>query len=600
MLEGSSRARIRSDKQYTNNVLEEIKELRKKCDAANAEQFRDLLDKHLASKESEDRPQWLQTVASSLGAIGRDKWLKSLAMWIIQQGDEKSRSTVVQNGGKAFNTYLETITAQESRRVVTAKQALEKIWQEEERIPSLSQDKYGVPSKYTVPNDKSWPRYRQICAEAAHQSRLKDVWTSIIPSSIQSVGYGVLTQPVLDHVYAVLKTESEEVIAVSLQAPRGSAVAKPVLKRDIDQVDFDHECNNTPTKITKHSAGPHLNAEHTLSYPSPMTSGDEPDMQSPDFEVGRRGEPPIMDEPLLSFIDSDRRGTEERLDLNALSPHIQDKEHGSLVADNETDHDGIRPAEIDLCDTGNVGDSDDNMSNGSDSISENNDNDFDGDDDDGFILTGVFNPEDPIEQDGGQPHQSSVQRDGDDAKIQSPPLCPPSAQILQSPMESPKQTICQTAGQITSPPIEKHVAMSADDFSYREKIIQVLNGEQELTPLYVSQLSQRWGTPWLSVGYPETIHVHERYDLPDLKLPRHTRANRCLIPLLSDSGCTCVVSITQLTSPVVEVYISDGFEGKRTVQAAIGLALSDPEGNLFPPSKILFQVRAFPKTNDVR
>ena len=89
MLEGSGHARTRSDKQYTNSVLEEVKQLREKCDAANAEQFRDLLDKHLASKEQEDRPQWLQTVASSLGTIGRDKWLKSLAMWIIEQGDEK-------------------------------------------------------------------------------------------------------------------------------------------------------------------------------------------------------------------------------------------------------------------------------------------------------------------------------------------------------------------------------------------------------------------------------------------------------------------------------------------------------------------------------
>jgi hypothetical protein len=592
MLEGSGRARTRSDKQYTNSVLEEVKELREKCDAANAEQFRDLLDKHLASKEPEDRPQWLQTVASSLGTIGRDKWLKSLAMWIIEQGDEKSRSIVVQNGGKAFNTYLETVTAQESRRVVTAKQALEKIWQEEERIPSLSQDKYGVPSKYTVPNDKSWPRYRQICAEAAHQSRLKDVWTSIIPLAIQRVGYGVLTQPVLDQVYAVLKTESEEVIAIGLQAPRGSAAAKPLLKRDIDQVDFDYESNNTPTKITKHSTSPHLNAGHTLSYPSPMTSCDEPDIQSPDFEVGRRGEPPIMDEPLESFIDSDRRGTEERFDVKALSSHIQDKEYGPLAANGETDHYGIRPAEIDLCDTGHVGDSDEIMSNGSDSMSEKNDNDFDGDDDDGFILTGDFDPADPSEQNAGQPHQPSVERDGDDGEVQSPPPCPPSPQILQSPMESPGQTDQQTADQVSSLAIDKHMAMSTNEFSYREKIMQVLSGEQELTPLHVGQLSQRWEKPWLSVAYPETIQVRERYDLPNLKLPSHTRANRFLIPLLSDSGCTCVISITQFTSPVVEVYILDGFEGKRTVQAAIGLALSDPEGNLFPPSKILFQVRA--------
>lgn len=592
MLEGSGHARTRSDKQYTNSVLEEVKQLREKCDAANAEQFRDLLDKHLASKEPEDRPQWLQTVASSLGTIGRDKWLKSLAMWIIEQGDEKSRSIVVQHGGKAFNTHLETVTAQESRRVVTAKQALEKIWQQEERISALSQDKYGVPSKYTVPNDKSWPRYRQICVEALRQSRLKDVWTSIIPSAIQSAGYGVLTQPVLDHVYAVLKMESEEVIAVSLHAPQGSAAAKPVFKRDINHMDFGYESNDTPTKkLAKLSTSPQLKAGNTLSYPSPMTSGNEPEIPSPDLELGRRGEPSIMDNPLQSFIDAEIRTTEQKFDTQAFSPHDQHREDASLAADGEDDHDLIQLAENNLRGAEDVGDSDDGMDNGSESMSEKDDNDFGGDDDDGFILTGDFDPANPSSGNAGQPCQPSVKRDGDDEEVRSVPPSPPSPQTLESPMKSPGQTTYETSGQVTSSAVENRVLMSADDSTCRKKVMQVLSDEQELTPLHIGLLSQKWTKPWVAVACPETIQIHERYDLPNLMLPSHTQANRFLIPLLSDTGCTCIISITQCTSPVVEVYVSDGFKCKRTVQAAIGLAFSDPEGNLFPPSKISFKVR---------
>ena len=158
-------------------------------------------------------------------------------------------------------------------------------------------------------------------------------------------------------------------------------------------------------------------------------------------------------------------------------------------------------------------------------------------------------------------------------------------------MKSPGQTTYETSGQVTSSAVENRVLMSADDSTCRKKVMQVLSDEQELTPLHIGLLSQKWTKPWVAVACPETIQIHERYDLPNLMLPSHTQANRFLIPLLSDTGCTCIISITQCTSPVVEVYVSDGFKCKRTVQAAIGLAFSDPEGNLFPPSKISFKVR---------
>ena len=86
-----------------------------------------------------------------------------------------------------------------------------------------------------------------------------------------------------------------------------------------------------------------------------MTSGNEPEIPSPDLELGRRGEPSIMDNPLQSFIDAEIRTTEQKFDTQAFSPHDQHREDASLAADGEDDHDLIQLAENNLRGAEDVG-----------------------------------------------------------------------------------------------------------------------------------------------------------------------------------------------------------------------------------------------------